>query len=41
MTIAEIEAYIRGVGLTPVRRDTLYNPLPVPDDAGAPEATRS
>ncbi len=41
MSIAEIEAFIRGVGLTPVRRDTLYNPLPVPDDAGAPETARS
>lgn len=27
MTVREIEAFIRGVGLTPVRRDTLYNPV--------------
>jgi len=27
MTVAEIEAFIHGVGLTPVRRDTLYNPV--------------
>ena len=27
MTVAEIEAFIRGVGLEPVLRDTLYHPL--------------
>ena len=30
MTVPQIEAFIRGVGLTPVRRDTLYNPVPTP-----------
>jgi aminodeoxyfutalosine synthase len=30
MTRTDIERFIRGVGLTPVLRDTLYNPL----DAG-------
>lgn len=46
MTRGEIEAFIRGVGLTPVLRDTLYNPLPAADAgaaagaaAGAPAAT--
>ena len=27
MTVAEIEAFIRGVGLEPILRDTLYHPL--------------
>jgi len=35
MTVREIEEFIRGVGLTPVRRDTLYNPVPTGAGAGS------
>ncbi len=33
MTVRQIEDFIRGVGLTPVRRDTLYNPVPAAGSA--------